>query len=300
MKNNKKSKWVLIAILSIIQISCLKQKIELIIYNANIFSVDENFNQYSAIAISNGKILDLGSTKDIFHKYNTSKKIDAQGAFIYPGFFDGHTHFTEYARNLFEVNLYGSQSWDEVLVRIQNFYNQHPKINFIKGFGWDQNNWKVKILPNNLKLNCQFPNIPVVLTRIDGHALIANDYALKLAQIKSEIPIIGGMVETKDNVLTGILIDRAQNLLDPILPKETYQEFVKKVQVAEKNCLAYGLTALTICGIDYSELLWLDSMYNQNLLKIKLHILLSDKPANFEFLAQKGIIKNESISSNRI
>ncbi|MDI9338643.1 MAG: amidohydrolase [Alphaproteobacteria bacterium] len=291
MSNYNFLKWILIPLLSTILTSCLKQKIELIIYNAKIYSVDEQFNDYSAIAVSNGKILDLGNPSDILNKYNSSQKIDLQGAFIYPGFFDGHTHFTEYARNLFEVNLYGSTSWNEVLTRVQNFYNQHPKITFIKGFGWDQNNWKDKKLPNNSKLNQLFTNIPVILTRIDGHALIANDYALNLAHIYANQTIEGGIIDVNEGVLSGLLIDRAQNLIDPILPKETYQEFVKKVQVAEKNCVAYGLTALTICGIDYAELMWLDSMYNQNLLKIKLHILLSDKPQNFEFLAKRGIIK---------
>ena len=130
-------------------------------------------------------------------KYDATEKMDAQGKFIYPGFIDAHAHFVGYGNSLQRVNLVGTKSWDEVLDRTKKFADENPD-GWLLGRGWDQNDWAVKEFPSNEKLNELFPDRPVLLTRIDGHAAIANQKALDLAGVKAGDKLTGGEVEVKE------------------------------------------------------------------------------------------------------
>src|SRR5260370_390996 len=129
------------------------------------------------------------------------------------GFIDAHGHFVEYGNTLFSALLYGSTSFEEVLQRVKQFADAHPGLAWIEGRGWDQNKFPGKAFPDNTLLDQLFPATPVVLERVDGHALIANTKALELAGIHAGQTLEGGTVETKNGKLTGILIDNAQRLL---------------------------------------------------------------------------------------
>ena len=107
--------------------------------------------------------------------------IDESGKFIYPGFIDAHAHFTGYAGNLLRVNLVDTKSWDEVVEKTKSFATIHPS-GWLAGRGWDQNDWEKKEFPSNKLLNESFPDRPVLLTRIDGHAAIANKKALGVSR----------------------------------------------------------------------------------------------------------------------
>ncbi|MGQ4827710.1 amidohydrolase family protein, partial [Enterococcus faecalis] len=92
----------------------------------------------------------------------------------YPGFIDAHAHFVGYGQSLFTANLYNSKSFDEVIERLKKFEQEHPEEKWILGRGWDQNKFPDKKFPNNEKLNAAFPDKPVFITRVDGHAAICN------------------------------------------------------------------------------------------------------------------------------
>src|SRR5207237_10893123 len=130
------------------------------------------------------KILDVGKNDDILKAYDAKDTIDAKGNAIYPGFIDAHAHFVGYGQSLFAVDLFGCTSADEMVQRVQKFVTEHPGEKWITGRGWDQNKFPGKQFPTNEKLSQLFPDVPVVLERVDGHAYLVNDKAIQLANSK--------------------------------------------------------------------------------------------------------------------
>jgi predicted amidohydrolase YtcJ len=172
-------------------------KVDTIVYNGKVYTVNEQFDKARAFAISDGKIIDIGTNDLILKKYSAKEKIDAKGQAVFPGFIDAHAHFVGYGQSLFQVDLFGSSSWEEIIDRVKKFAAQHPNEAWIRGRGWDQNKFSGKSYPTNEKLNELFPGEPVFLSRVDGHAAIANRKALDIAGVKPGQTLIGGEVEIK-------------------------------------------------------------------------------------------------------
>jgi predicted amidohydrolase YtcJ len=272
-----------------------KQKIDLLLYNAVIYTVDENFSKAEAIAVDKGKIADVGTSNELLEKYEAIEKTDAKGKFIFPGFIDAHAHFFGYGLGLQQANLVGTKSWEEVL-QIVKLHAEKNEEGWIIGRGWNQNDWPETQFPTNQKLNELFPGRPVVLTRVDGHALIANEKALQIAGIKATDKTEGGEAEVKDGKLTGILIDNAMDLVYSKISRPSESQLKDALLAAEKNCFAAGLTTIVDCGQDYESALFVDSLQKNNELKMRLFIMMSDKQKNYDFLFEKGKIKTERLN----
>ena len=257
---------ITVCILALYFVSCSqKTKVDLLVYNATIYTVDSSFAVAEAMAVKDGKIIEVGKTADLQNKYDAKEKLDARGKFIYPGFIDAHAHFVGYGTSLQRVDLVDTKSWDEVIERTKAFADKNPN-GWLLGRGWDQNDWAVKEFPTNEKLNKLFPDRPVLLTRIDGHAAIANQKALDFAGIKEEdalTPMQGGeigLIETPNPKLdlveiklSGVLIDNAVDLVTSKIPEGTDEQFKKALQAAEQNCFAVGLTTIDDCGLSYQS-----------------------------------------------
>ena len=231
----------LIALLVISLFSCTnKEKADLLVYNATIYTVDSSFSTAEAMAIKDGKILAVGKMADLEKEYESKEKLDAQGKFIYPGFIDAHAHFTGYGLGLETISLFNTASWDDVIHNLGDAGKSIAEGKWIIGRGWDQNDWDDKNFPTNERLNKMFPNNPVLLTRVDGHAAIANQKALDIAGIKAGDTLTGGEIEEMEGTLTGILIDNAVDFVSSKIPKPTEEEFKYAMGQAEKNCFAVG------------------------------------------------------------
>ena len=115
-----------IAIVFLLLSCSTKIKVDLLVYNATIYTVDSSFSISEAMAVNDGKIVETGKTSDLQSKYDAKEKLDAQGKFIYPGFIDAHAHFVGYGQSLFTVDLYDSKSMDEVVQRVKGFDSAHP------------------------------------------------------------------------------------------------------------------------------------------------------------------------------
>lgn len=216
-----------------------KQPVDLIVYNAKIYTVDNEFSIAEAMAVKAGKITATGTTQQIQRTYAATKSYDARGNFIYPGFIDAHAHFVGYALGLQEASLVGTTSWHAVLKTLQAFAQTH-KEGWLVGRGWDQNDWPAKEFPTNKALDSLFPAQPVFLERVDGHAAIANGKALELAGVKAGDTLTGGTIEVKANQLTGILIDNATGLVASNIPAPTPAQFANAVHEAQQKCFAAG------------------------------------------------------------
>jgi predicted amidohydrolase YtcJ len=286
---------ILIMSVSILSSCDSKQKIDLLVYNATVYTVDSNFTKAEALAIDEGKIIGVGTSKNLQDQFDAKEIIDAKGKFIFPGFIDAHSHFFGYGLGLQEADLVGTTSWEDVLEKLKAFSKKH-KEGWITGNGWDQNDWPVKEFPTNEKLNQLFPDRPVIISRIDGHAAIANNKALELAAVKAGDKLTGGEVEVKDGKLTGILIDNATSLVYSKMPEPTESQLTTALQAAQKNCFTDGLTTVADCGLNYESALFVDSLQKNNALKIRMYIMLSDRKKNFDFLFKTGKIKTDRLS----
>ena len=271
-----------------------RKRIDLLIYNAKIYTVDSKFSTATAIAIKDGKIFDVGRN-GLREKYWPSQSINADGKFIYPGFIDAHAHFFGYATSLQNADLVGTESWEDILSRLQSFAASHPD-GWLLGRGWDQNDWALKEFPTNEKLNALFPNRPVLLTRVDGHAAIANQKALEVAGVKPGHQLTGGEVQVKNGRLTGILVDNAIGLVSRNIPAQTQEQTKKFLLEAQQNCFAVGLTTVDDCGLSYQSVELAKQMQSSNELKMRLYIMLSDGRVNYDWAKKNGKIKTDRLN----
>jgi predicted amidohydrolase YtcJ len=277
--------------------SCkFRQKADLIIHHAKIYTVDENFSVAEAMAVMDGKIIAIGKNDDILKQYESDSMTDAKGKAVFPGFNDAHAHFAGYAMSLLTVNLVDTKSWDEVIGKCSTFAKDLPVGVWLTGRGWDQNDWAVKEFPDNTKLNELFPDRPVMITRIDGHAAMANAKALELAGVKPGSTLTGGDIVTKDGKLTGLLIDNAVDLVSSKIPGPDLVQAKKALLLAQDNCFAVGLTSLHDCGLDYGTVEKIEALHKSGELKMRMNIMLSDAKENYEYAFKRGKIKTDYLN----
>lgn len=272
-----------------------KQKADLLVYNATIYMVDSAFSTAEAMVIKEGRIAETGTKAFLENKYEVKEMLDAGGKFIYPGFIDAHAHFSAYGNNLQRVRLVDTRSWDDVLEKTKDFADRHPS-GWLLGYGWDQNDWSNKEFPSNEKLTQLFPDRPVLLSRIDGHAAIANQAALDIAGIKADDDIAGGDIEVRNGILTGLLVDNAEDLVSSKIPAATADQFKKALLDAQQNCFATGLTTVDDCGLGFRDILFMDSLQKTGELKMRIYAMLSDAKDNFDFALTKGKIKTDRLN----
>lgn len=288
-----------------------KEQADLIIHNARIYTIDSTFSIAEAMAIKDGKILFTGTNKEVLAKYESNEQKDIQGGVIFPGFIDAHCHFYAYGRGLNEVDLVDTKSYNEVLQKTivfskeQHLYPENPnalknigtlKENWILGRGWDQNDWEKKEFPDRDKLDSLFPNTPVVLKRIDGHAVLVNKVALDIAGFTLKTKINGGELVTKDGKLTGVLIDNASDSIQKFIPKQNKELIKKALLKAQENCLAMGLTTVDDAGLEKNIVDAIDSLHKSNELKMRIYAMLTPNKENMDYYLKRGAYKTERLT----
>ena len=290
-------KSILYALLFSAMLSACSQKeqADLIIYNAKVYTVNDQFDAVEAFAVKDGKILDLGSSKDIQDKYTSKDKVDAKGKAIYPGFIDAHAHFFGYGQSLQAADLRDTKSWKEILQRLAEFAKTHPE-GWLIANGWDQNDWENKAFPNNKELSKLFPDRPVFLNRVDGHAAIVNQKAFDEAGIIEAKKLTGGDMLTENGKLTGVLIDNAVGLVESKIPSPDAKLAEKILTDAQKNCFAAGLTTIDDCGLPYQTVDLIEKLQQENKLKMRLYVMLADAPQNYDYLFKRGAIKTDRLN----
>lgn len=272
-----------------------RQAADLIMYNGVVYTVDSSFSKAEAFAVKDGKILAVGTDRDILNGFTAAQTVDAGGRSIYPGFIDAHAHFVGYGQSLYAADLFGSTSSDEMVQRVQQFAKDHAGLEWITGRGWDQNKFPGKAFPDNKRLNELFPTTPVVLERVDGHALLANGRALELAGVKPGQRMEGGLIEMKRGRLTGILVDNAQHLVRAVIPPVSFDAFAAQLTAAEQRCFAQGLTTVTDCGLDRKEIEGIDSLQRAGKLRMRMYVMISDRPENLDYYIPKGPYKTDRL-----
>ena len=248
-----------------------------------------------AFAISNGKFIGVGTSEEIRSGFKSKNTIDLKGKTVVPGLIDGHCHFYGLGQNMQKVDLVGTSSYQEILDKLVKF-QKDKNLDFIQGRGWDQNDWENKAYPTKDKLDALFPKIPVVLTRVDGHAMLLNQTALDLAGINNETNADGGEIIKENGKITGVLIDNAQNKVYDIIPAFTKKEKIQALKDAEAYCLEMGLTTVSDAGLSKNTIDLIDSLQQKGELKIKVYAMISVSPDNLDYYLENGTIKTERLN----
>ncbi|NOY36818.1 MAG: amidohydrolase [Chlorobi bacterium] len=287
---------MLIPIVALFIISCQNniKKADLIVYGGTIFTIDSSFSKVEAMAVKDGKILAVGATKDIMSKYKTENKLDLRGKYVYPGFIDAHCHFVGYGRSLQWADLVGTKSFEEVVKVLKKHQKEFPH-EWVLGRGWDQNDWQDKHFPDRRLLDKAFPDQPVLIIRVDGHGAVANRKALEIAGITSLTAVSGGDIRKENGRITGVLIDNAIDLVRRYVPEPGRDETIQSLLTAEKNCFAVGLTTVSDAGLGYETLKLIDSLQQNNKLKIQMYAMLSPSEENLSGFMTKGIYRTDKL-----
>ena len=256
---------------------------DLIIHNAVIYTMDESNAIHQAVAIENGKIVAIGAERDILNEYHCDESIDAAQRAIYPGFIDAHCHFLGYGRTLSEVSLDSTSSFNEMFQRLTNV--KPNARGWIIGRGWDQNDWADQSFPSRQRIDSLFPDTPVSLKRIDGHAILVNGKALEIAGIRGPQEVSGGSIDFE----RGILVDNAMQLVEERIPASTESEDAEALLRAQRDCFSVGLTTIDDAGLMKSNIDLIKTMHADGRLKMRIYAMLADDRVNFEHYLKSGI-----------
>ncbi|MGH7648169.1 MAG: amidohydrolase, partial [Gemmatimonadaceae bacterium] len=269
---------------------------DLVLKNGKVVTMDSAHAAGTAIAVTGDTVTAVGSDADI-QKYvgPNTKVIDLGGHLAIPGFDESHGHFTGLGLGLTELNLMGVPTWQDIAGMVAQAATKAKPGAWIRGRGWHQEKWNaspgriVHGFQTNDLLNKAAPNNPVILGHASGHALIANDAALKLAGIDRSTPNPPGGQIIKDAAgkPTGILVDDAQELMDRALakslsartPQEVTTDFRHEVHLAVQNALANGVTTFQDMGESFATIDAIKKMVDEGDMPLRLYILVSQGEA---------------------
>jgi predicted amidohydrolase YtcJ len=233
-----------------------------VIVNARIYTVNTRQPWAEALAIREGRIVAVGTAKDIAaYRGTLTKVIDAHGKLVLPGFTDCHIHFMEGSLGLTHVILNGSKSVAEVQQRVKDYAASHPKQEWIAGMGWAYSIFGAAALPDRKFLDEVVPDRPVFLEAYDGHSSWANSKALALAAVTRETPDPphGKIVRDEKGEATGALKESAGELVSKVMPKPTREERLTALRLGMSEANKFGLVRVHSAGGDFE---WLD-LYNE-------------------------------------
>jgi predicted amidohydrolase YtcJ len=292
----------LLAILALLFSSCMKaHHVDLVVHNAVIHSLDETMTTYQAMAIKDGKIVELGPERQILNKYSSDEAYDAGGKNIYPGLTDAHVHLLYAAKQRMGVDLSESNSFAQLLMDVEMYQQRRPQ-KIIIGFGWNESLWRDNSMPTNAKLNEIFPTTPVCLFRNDGHTALVNEALLKLAKITTETTVADGEIYKIDGQLTGILTDGAMHLVQEKLPKFSLNELKEIVIEIQNELLMYGITNVHDAGLEADEVKMYQELIDKKRFKLNFYGMLLPTDENIQFAKKNKVFeyKNMTIRSFKV
>jgi len=226
-----------------------------LVYNARIYTVDpgNTVMRDGAMALdADGRIVTIGDSGPMLSLYEQIEKVDLQGKSVVPGLIDAHGHLYGLAVTYTQANLVGTTSKEEVITRLRDFAADLPEGDWLLGRGWDQNDWPEQDFPNRQDLDAEFPDRPVWLERIDGHAAWGNSRALAEADrdFTGDWHVQGGSIHRDEQGQpTGIFIDGAIELVQAVIPETSPELVSAALDVAIKNVVSLGLTGVHDPGI---------------------------------------------------
>ena len=274
------------------------QRVDLLVHNAKIYTVNANFDIVSAFVVDKGKFVAVGG-EELLKEYSPANTVDARGLSILPGFIDAHGHLMSLGLNHFKADLRDVKSMDQLIEKVKKHQAKNDQ-KVIIGVGWDQNQWEDSSLPDNQKLNAAFPNVPVVLERIDGHAFLVNQKAIEMARINKDTEVEGGQIIKQNGKLSGMLVDHAKQLINKIIPEFSTNNKIKSLIKAQEICFENGLTTVDQAGISKKDIYLIDSLQRKKVLKLRVYAMIENKPDAINHFIERGKLKTELLNVSSV
>ncbi|MBI3788904.1 MAG: amidohydrolase, partial [Ignavibacteriales bacterium] len=232
------------------------QPVDTLYVNGRVHTMNAANTVAEALAVRGDRIIAVGSTNEIQKKFKTKKVVDLHGKSVFPGLIDAHGHMMSLGISKLTFDLVGSSSEAEAAARVKERVDQSKPERWIRGRGWDQNRWKSKKFPTHEVLDIVAPNNPVLLSRVDGHAIWVNKRALEIAEITKDTPDPDGgkIVRDAKGNPTGVFVDNAMRLVGKFLPPLSEDEATQAMNLAVQECLKYGITTVHDMGVDAKEI----------------------------------------------
>lgn len=250
---------------------------DLIVHNAVVYTADDRQPTAQAVAIAGDRIARVGTSADALKlKGAATKIIDAGGAAILPGLHDAHGHFAGLGASLQRLPLRGTSSWEEIVEMVRQRAAGATPGDWIQGHGWDQNDWPVKDFPTHELLTASAPANPVVLTRVDGHAVVVNRAALEAAGITGGTldPAGGRIIRDAAGRPTGVLVDTAMGLVSRRIPPLSPQQLEAQILLADVEARRLGLTFVHDAGTNTETVEAYRRLIDSRRLRTRLYVML--------------------------
>ena len=266
---------------TIIAISCGRPSpADLVLRGGKVATVDENFSIHEAVAVRGDKIIFVGSNKEV-EKYilPSTDIIDCSGKLVLPGLTDAHAHIHSLGDELTTLNVTGTTSYQEIIDRVAARVQTSEPGEWIVGGRWDQNDWEDRSFPVHIPLSEVSPDNPVYLNRIDGNAAFANQRALEIAGITKDThdPVGGFIIRDENGEPTGVLVNRAMNLVSDHIPADSDEQFKQKFLRAVRSCLSVGLTGVHEAGIGSKHINLYKNLIDRSQLNMRIYAMLGEE-----------------------
>jgi predicted amidohydrolase YtcJ len=266
------------------------RKADMILINANIYTLDNSMYKPDAIIVRENKIFDLGKSEEILSKYKSDKIIDLKGKTVLPGLIDAHAHMFGLGQMLNSLVLVGLNSAGQIVDKVKEKASTITTGEWIYGRGWDQTLWLDKSFPTKDVLDKIAPNNPVILGRIDGHAIWVNQKAIKLANVSrsTKDPEGGKIVRDKDGNPTGVFIDQAVDLIKIAVPLPSDTEVEKCILLSARECIKYGLTEVHDMGLNEQFIRVYKKLVDENKLPLRIYGAIDAPSDTWNEFSSKG------------
>jgi len=264
---------------------------DLVVTNARIYTVDETRPMARAMAISEGHIVYVGNERGAATFVGPhTRRLDAHGQTIIPGMVDAHVHLMGFGAALRIVDLVGTESYEAVIQRVAERAQSTPAGEWIRGRGWDQNDWPVQSFPTEQALSRAIPDHPVYLTRVDGHAVLVNARALELAGVTAATPDPPGgrIIRDDQGNPTGVLVDRAQGLVGRVIPPTSRREREQGLYAAMAELNRWGLTGVHDAGADQDDIDLYESVAQAGHYTLRNYVMITPDQRTLDRAFQRG------------
>ncbi len=246
--------------------------------------------QFNALAFDHGRVLEAGDAAVLARKHPDAKRLDGHGRTLLPGLIDAHGHVLDLGLESTQIQLVGTTSLAQAQQRIRDYARSHASSHWLLGDGWNQVLWGLGRFPLASELDSAVSDRPVVLWRVDGHAAWLNTAALRVAGITRATPDpAGGRIERDpDGSPAGVLVDKAMQLADRVVPPPTDAERRAALRAAFAHLNSVGLTGVGDAGCPAWEIALYRELADRGELTVHMYAMIRDTGADFDALAKSG------------
>ena len=275
----------------LVTLALQQQPADLVVLNARVYTADVNRPVAEAFAVRGGRIVFVGSARGAQALVGPrTERLDLAGRTVIPGMVDAHAHLLGLGQALRTVNLVGTRSYDEVIARVVERARTARPGEWIRGRGWDQNDWADTRFPTHQALSRAVPNNPVYLTRVDGHAALVNAKALELAQVTAATPDPTGGRFIRDSACnpSGVLVDGAQGVVGRVIPAAARAELREQTLAAIAEANRWGLTGIHDAGVDAEGIAVYEDLAREGKYDLRNYVMIRSNDSTLDAFMKRG------------